>query len=388
MKKITALILILCLLIGIPVYAEGDIPASWAEESVNELKATNEFRKEVFSKYSENITRLDFIYLAVRLYEVLDGKEIVVNENISFTDTDDIYALKGATVGITSGVGNGKFGADNLLTREQLAVLMINVIELLEIEMIQPDNEKFVDDNEISSWAKTAIYKAKANGIISGVGQGKVAPSGNASTQVAIIITNNLLNNFGQDITPSTPVEGQVNVGDIEGGYEAKEMSIDSVTKLGSWVNNDYSKAEMNPNGDYASDLELLDEMLQSGGIDISSTGSIQMQGKDDEFSNDAYAKVKVKTNSKGQVYLEIRGWAYKDYQRNFPEFVLAMNGTREVLKYYSASNADAEAIYAYIDNAIKITPTNDLEKVKTFGNTKIILSDPGVFGYDVIFVN
>lgn len=190
------------------------------------------------------------------------------------------------------------------------------------------------------------------------------------------------------DITPSTPVEGQVNVGDIEGGYEAKEMSIDSVTKLGSWVNNDYSKAEMNPNGDYASDLELLDEMLQSGGIDISSTGSIQMQGKDDEFSNDAYAKVKVKTNSKGQVYLEIRGWAYKDYQRNFPEFVLAMNGTREVLKYYSASNADAEAIYAYIDNAIKITPTNDLEKVKTFGNTKIILSDPGVFGYDVIFVN
>ncbi|WP_407646432.1 S-layer homology domain-containing protein [Fusibacter ferrireducens] len=41
-------------------------------------------------------------------------------------DTKALYALKGATVGITS----GKFGPNELLTREQLAAMMVKILTM------------------------------------------------------------------------------------------------------------------------------------------------------------------------------------------------------------------------------------------------------------------
>lgn len=48
-----------------------------------------------FSGYQSAISRQKFIYLAVRLYESLNNLIIEVNPTISFSDTDDLYALKG-----------------------------------------------------------------------------------------------------------------------------------------------------------------------------------------------------------------------------------------------------------------------------------------------------
>lgn len=49
--------------------------------------------------YEKDITRGEFIYIAVRMYEVLSGVEIEIDKSIAFTDTNDSYALKGASVG-------------------------------------------------------------------------------------------------------------------------------------------------------------------------------------------------------------------------------------------------------------------------------------------------
>jgi hypothetical protein len=198
MKKIISLLLIAVLTLSslTLAFAETDEPSSWSEEAINEMKAYNEFRQEAFNGYKDGITRLEFIYLAVRTYELLDGKEIVVDPAIKFNDTDDIYALKGATIGLTSGVGNGNFGTGGL-DREQLATFMVRILTLLELEMNEASGEKFADDENISSWAKDAIYLAKNNNIISGVGNNKVDPKGTASTEMAIVIANRILKNNG-----------------------------------------------------------------------------------------------------------------------------------------------------------------------------------------------
>jgi hypothetical protein len=193
MKK-AIMIFMMILTLSYPVFSETDQPDTWAIEGINQLKFLGHFRDQTFQDYKEDITRGDFIYIAVRLYEVLSDDEVVIDQSISFVDTKDEYALKGATIGLSNGIGDGKFGPNEILTREQLATLMVKVIDLLQIEMRDSSNELFNDDELISSWAKESIYKAKSNNIISGVGNNLVDPQGLASVQMSLVITNKILN--------------------------------------------------------------------------------------------------------------------------------------------------------------------------------------------------
>lgn len=168
-------------------------PSTWAESAINDLKALKHFKPEAFKDYSEDITRGTFIYIAVRLYEVLSNQEVEVDETLSFKDTDDIYALKALTIGLTTGLGEGIFAYDDLLTRQELATLMMRVVTLLDIDMKARGDHVFADHHLIASWAVEAIYLAKSNEILSGLEHNKVAPKGHASVEVALVIANRIL---------------------------------------------------------------------------------------------------------------------------------------------------------------------------------------------------
>ena len=241
MKKIISLLLIAVLMMTSMTiaFAETDEPSSWSEEAISEMKGYNEFRKEAFTGYKDGITRLEFIYLAVRTYELIDGKEIVVDPAIKFNDTDDIYALKGATVGLTSGVGGGNFGTGGL-DREQLATFMIRILTLLELEMNEASGEKFADDADISSWARDSIYLAKNNNIISGVGNNKVDPKSTASTEMAMVIANRILKNNGFTVVTSKKDMG------LDNAYWATLEDDDAVSAIiaeASEVNRVYNQS-------------------------------------------------------------------------------------------------------------------------------------------------
>jgi len=174
-------------------YALVDEPSSWAKGAIESLKLTGEFRDEAFTNYKDNTTRGEFIYLAVRTYELIKNQEIEIDSAIEFTDTNDIYALKGASIGITGGIGGGKFGMNQYLTREQLAVLMINVMKLSGLTLSEPNDYTFSDEMKFNSWAKDSIYLAKANGIISGTGDNSFNPSGSATVEQSLIIAHKIL---------------------------------------------------------------------------------------------------------------------------------------------------------------------------------------------------
>jgi len=199
MKKNIVMLISIMMMFSSFTFAEIDEPSGWAETEIDELKLYDEFRASAFNDYKENITRAEFIYLAVRIYELFNGEDIVPDASISFNDTDDIYALKGATVGITSGIGDGRFGPKELLTREQLAVLMMNTIKLGNLDMLPNDGYKFNDENKVSTWAKDMVYLAKANDIINGVGNDTFNPKGSATIQQVLVITNKIIgNNIGK----------------------------------------------------------------------------------------------------------------------------------------------------------------------------------------------
>ncbi|MEF2243794.1 S-layer homology domain-containing protein [Paenibacillus sp. IITD108] len=87
-----------------------------------------------------------------------------------------------AANGIVSGLGNGRFAPDDYVTREQMALMLLNY-ELYSGKIphdIVMDRE-FADWNNISDWAKSAVNRLTIQGIISGKLKNLFDPKGNAT---------------------------------------------------------------------------------------------------------------------------------------------------------------------------------------------------------------
>jgi len=83
---------------------------------------------------------------------------------------------------IVSGYGNGMFGVSDNITREQLALMIYKYAEVCgyQVEIDEGALNKYSDKSKVSSWAVTAMKWAVTNGIISGTGDNRLNPQGNA----------------------------------------------------------------------------------------------------------------------------------------------------------------------------------------------------------------
>ncbi len=169
-------------------------PSGWSEESITELLSYDWLHGSVFSDYSTNINRLEFSYLMVSFYELYFG-EIEIDHSIYFSDTSDPVALKAASVDISSGVGNNRFDPDASITREQMAVLLINTLKQCNLEL-KEEAHLYSDDGEISSWAKEASSICKVESLMNGTGNNMFSPKGNASREMAYVVLNKMINNM------------------------------------------------------------------------------------------------------------------------------------------------------------------------------------------------
>jgi len=90
---------------------------------------------------------------------------------------------------IVSGYGNDIFGAENSITREQLAVILMNYAKYKGYDVsMRTDLSEFADGEHISTWAKDPMSWANAEGLIQG-SQNQLMPKGNAQrSQVAAIL--------------------------------------------------------------------------------------------------------------------------------------------------------------------------------------------------------
>lgn len=191
MKKI--IIILMACLLAMPTSFAEDQPSIWAQDFVEELEAYKAIKPEAFKNFQDNITRAEFVYLAVKMIEIVNDEEIILDKSIKFSDTDDIYALKGASAGITSGIGGGKFGPNMLLTREQMATLLINTLDKMGMKTVTNQSYKFLDEKDFSDWSKEAIYLVKANDIMNGVGNDAFDAKGYTKTEAALVVVTKLI---------------------------------------------------------------------------------------------------------------------------------------------------------------------------------------------------
>lgn len=94
--------------------------------------------------------------------------------------------------GIVSGYGNGQFGPDDSVTREQFAVMLWKYAGSPEASGQSLD---FTDADQASSYAREALCWAVEKGIINGCGDGQLAPGGTATRAQAAQMLKNFLEN-------------------------------------------------------------------------------------------------------------------------------------------------------------------------------------------------
>ena len=148
-------------------YADVDANAWYADAVVycRDNGLMNGTSDTAFSP-DETMTRA---MLATVLYRLAESP--AVSGSDSFTDTveDSWYSpavLWAAQNGIVTGYGDGLFGTDDPVTREQIAAIMWRYAGSPAAE----SGTDFADEDSISTYAAQAVDWAQAVGIINGVG--------------------------------------------------------------------------------------------------------------------------------------------------------------------------------------------------------------------------
>jgi len=95
-----------------------------------------------------------------------------------------------AEQGIVSGYSPDKFGPEDKITREQLAVILQNYAAIKGYKTSTAgDLSAFSDAGAIHKWGKEAMAWANGEGLINGTGNNLLDPSGTAErSQVAVIL--------------------------------------------------------------------------------------------------------------------------------------------------------------------------------------------------------
>ncbi|MCK9479505.1 MAG: S-layer homology domain-containing protein [Firmicutes bacterium] len=152
----------------------------WAIESIEELVALNIVEGFGNGKFGpdEMVTREQFIKMLVLALELADE-----GAQSTFSDTfrDDwhyIYIASAQNAGISNGMGDGSFGVGRQIIRQEMVALAYRACQAVGLRLIQVNPPiEFEDNNEISGYAKQSVAEMQKAGIISGIGGGRFAPN-------------------------------------------------------------------------------------------------------------------------------------------------------------------------------------------------------------------
>lgn len=128
------------------------------------------------------ITRAEFLKMIVAVFDLE-----VENPTVDFTDVteDDWYyncVATAAALGVTVGMGDGSFGADALITRQDMAVMVARAAQAAEQTLGQSGSlEQFTDAEAVSEYAREALELLVGAGFISGDDTGALLPAENAT---------------------------------------------------------------------------------------------------------------------------------------------------------------------------------------------------------------
>lgn len=170
--------------------------ALWAKDAIVELAAKNVIAGKEDNKFCPNdlITREEFTKLVTAAF-INDVEEAEISfEDVPKNRWSYSYVAKAKNAGLINGYSDVEFGAEDLILRQDMAVIIYNTAVYKNAELTDASKTlTFSDDGDIADYAKDCVYALKASGIINGVSDTEFAPSKNATRAEAAMIIYKLL---------------------------------------------------------------------------------------------------------------------------------------------------------------------------------------------------
>ena len=152
--------------------------ASWSVEAVEGLynKGIENGMGDGTFLPNKSVTREEFVKMLV-----LSLGLTLTDEAADFDDVDAAhwaspYIATAKKHGIIEGTGDNMFGLTDAITRQDVSVMMVRGAEQNGKTFSDDNQEQFMDDELIASYAKDAVYKLKQSAVINGVDQYNFAP--------------------------------------------------------------------------------------------------------------------------------------------------------------------------------------------------------------------
>lgn len=243
LKRVWTLLLTLALMLGLCTTAFAavedtgfsDVDANaWYAEAATYCRDNGLMSGTSTTTFSPNST-MTRAMLAVVLYR-MSGSPAVTGTS-PFRDVANDAWCADAVIwanqnNIVSGYGNGLFGTNNAVTREQIAAILWRYAGSPSAER----GSDFADESAIASYASAAVDWARANGIVGGKEGNLFDPKGNATrAQVAAILmryTNSI--HSAPDPEPAPSERGKILIayfsatGNTEGIAEHLDAILDA----------------------------------------------------------------------------------------------------------------------------------------------------------------
>ncbi|MBF8982644.1 S-layer homology domain-containing protein [Lutibacter sp. B2] len=310
MKKMISNVLLACILVltifNSNVYAQyNSKPSNWANEQVYKAISKNLVPNEMQGNYNKPITRTEYTLLALKLLEA-NGDEIIIKNKEPFSDIstsgyrDEL--IKAYNAGITKGYEDGTFKPNNKIKREEIAVLIVNLLKQLNqnIKIEVKNNYNYVDKDIISNWAKNSIDYCYDNDILSGVSKLEINPKGNATIEQSIILLYRLYNikDTVNTVTNNSKIEAEYYMNGEKVTIDDQTIN-DFLNNYDTKIINILKKSLKNEN------IVLSDIRNESVTIALKDIGMININKSNDQVTINSYVS-KIDNDLYQSVYIQL----------------------------------------------------------------------------------
>lgn len=204
----------------ISAWAQADIVAAQAAglmpSSLERLSARGE------------ITRAEFCGVAVNAYKTISGKAVFASGKQPFRDCDDPNVTAAYELGLISGRGDGYFDPDSSIERQDLCVMLYNILDATGVDAPEIAGAACIEDYpdvlQIKDYALDAVVTmvdyAVVNGISAENDSTLLSPSGTATREQALIMANRFCDTFADKSENSADDEDSVSVPEADSSYD------------------------------------------------------------------------------------------------------------------------------------------------------------------------
>lgn len=166
-------------------YRYSDVsPDDWFYEDVYRATEYELFEGVGGDKFKPDntLTRAQFVTVLARI----SGAEVSGLTNTQFQDVAagswyEEYVAWGYNNGVINGVSSNEFAPTRAISRQDLCTMLLRFADAQNITLPQMNGTLFADDSDVGAWAREAVYRCAAAGLVNGVGKDMFKPTGSAT---------------------------------------------------------------------------------------------------------------------------------------------------------------------------------------------------------------